>query len=230
MSGDEDVGDIELPHESVDLVIMNPPFTRPTNHETATVPVPSFAGFQTTDDEQRAMSDRLADMRRGLERPAGHGNAGLASNFIDLAHVKAKPGGVVAFVLPIAAIQGESWSAARALLARHYEDVAVVAIAAPGGFRPRLFGRHRHGGSAHRRDEATRRKRRARSGAVREPPPPPGLPARSRGDRPARGAIAEGARDRPHRRRGPAASEPTSARRWPRADARRSASPGSPTP
>ena len=51
MSGDEDVGDIELPHESVDLVIMNPPFTRPTNHETATVPVPSFAGFQTTGDE-----------------------------------------------------------------------------------------------------------------------------------------------------------------------------------
>ena len=134
MSGDEDVDDIELPHESVDLVIMNPPFTRPTNHETATVPVPSFAGFQTTDDEQRAMSDRLADMRRGLDRPAGHGNAGLASNFIDLAHVKAKPGGVVALVLPIAAIQGESWSAARALLARHYEDVAVVAIAASGSF------------------------------------------------------------------------------------------------
>ena len=132
--GDEDVSDVELPHESVDLVIMNPPFTRPTNHETATVPVPSFAGFQTTDDEQRAMSDRLADMRRGLDRPAGHGNAGLASNFIDLAHVKAKPGGVVAFVLPIAAIQGESWSAARALLARRYEDVTVVAIAASGVF------------------------------------------------------------------------------------------------
>ena len=132
--GDEEVSDVELPRESVDLVIMNPPFTRPTNHETATVPVPSFAGFQTTDDEQRAMSGRLADMRRGLDRPAGHGNAGLASNFIDLAHVKAKPGGVVAFVLPIAAIQGGSWSAARALLARRYEDVTVVAIAASGSF------------------------------------------------------------------------------------------------
>ena len=126
--------DVELPHESVDLVIMNPPFTRPTNHEVAAVPVPSFAGFRTTEDEQRAMSDRLAYIRRELESPAGHGNAGLASNFIDLAHAKAKPGGVVALVLPIAAIQGGSWRAARNLLAARYTDVAVVTIATSGSF------------------------------------------------------------------------------------------------
>ena len=132
--GDVDVQDVELPHESVDLVIMNPPFTRPTNHEVAAVPVPSFAGFRTTEDEQRAMSDRLADIRRELESPAGHGNAGLASNFIDLAHAKAKPGGVVALVLPIAAIQGGSWQAVRDLLAERYEDVAVVTIATSGSF------------------------------------------------------------------------------------------------
>ena len=130
--GDVDIQDVELPHESVDLVIMNPPFTRPTNHEVAEVPVPSFAGFRTTEDEQRAMSDRLADIRRELESPAGHGNAGLASNFIDLAHAKTRPGGVVALVLPIAAIQGGSWQAARNLLAARYTDVAVVTIAASG--------------------------------------------------------------------------------------------------
>ena len=132
--GDVDVQDVELPHESVDLVIMNPPFTRPTNHEIAAVPVPSFAGFRTTEDEQRAMSDSLAEIRRGLERPAGHGNAGLASNFIDLAHVKAKPGGVVALVLPLTAIQGGSWQATRNLFAERYEDVAVIAVAASGSF------------------------------------------------------------------------------------------------
>ena len=130
--GDEDVNDVELPHDSVDLVIMNPPFTRPTNHETAAVPVPSFAGFRTTADEQRAMSDRLAEMRRDLDRPAGHGNAGLASNFIDLAHVKAKPGGVVALVLPITAVRGGSWRAMRALLEERYTDIAVVTVAASG--------------------------------------------------------------------------------------------------
>ncbi len=130
--GDVEIRDIELPHESVDLVIMNPPFTRPTNHEIADVPVPSFAGFRTTDDEQRAMSTRLARIRQALDSPAGHGNAGLASNFIDLAHAKVRPGGTVAFVLPIAAIQGASWRQARRLLAEHYSNVAVIAIAASG--------------------------------------------------------------------------------------------------
>ena len=132
--GDVDVQDIELPHESVDLVIMNPPFTRPTGHEGEKigVPVPSFAGFRTTVDEQHAMSKRLAGIRRALESPVGHGNAGLASNFIDLAHTKVKPGGVVALVLPIAAIQGKAWQAVRGLLADRYMNIAVVTVAASG--------------------------------------------------------------------------------------------------
>ena len=69
--------------ESFDLVIMNPPFTRSTNHEArhGNVPVPSFAGFGTSLDEQRAMQDRLRKFR-GL---FGSGHAGLASNFMDLA-------------------------------------------------------------------------------------------------------------------------------------------------
>ena len=129
---DVEVEDLDLPHESVDLVIMNPPFTRPTNHEIADVPVPSFGGFSTTSAEQRAMSERLAEMRRGLETPVGHGNAGLASNFVDLAHVKVKPGGVLALVLPITWLQGASWRAMRDLLARDYHDIVVVTVAAPG--------------------------------------------------------------------------------------------------
>ncbi|MXY41571.1 MAG: hypothetical protein F4Y62_17440 [Rhodospirillaceae bacterium] len=130
--GDVEIRDIELPHESVDLVIMNPPFTRPTNHEITDVPVPSFAGFRTTDDEQRAMSTRLARIRQALDSPAGHGNAGLASNFIDLAHAKVRPGGILAFVLPIAAVQGASWAPARQVLAEHYSGITVVTIASVG--------------------------------------------------------------------------------------------------
>lgn len=130
--GEVEVEDLDLPHESVDVVIMNPPFTRPTNHEIADVPVPSFAGFGTTAEEQRAMSERLAQVRRGLEAPVGHGNAGLASNFVDLAHAKVKPGGVAALVLPIAFAQGASWRAARELFARRYRDIAVVTVAASG--------------------------------------------------------------------------------------------------
>ena len=124
--------DMILPSETADLVIMNPPFTRPTNHEKAEVPVPSFAGLGTSEDEQQAMSKRLAQIRRQLVNPVGHGNAGLASNFIDLAHVKTKPGGVLALVLPAAFVSGSSWKDARRLLESKYKDLVVLTIAAHG--------------------------------------------------------------------------------------------------
>ena len=132
---------VEAPDESFDLVIMNPPYTRPTNHESTDVPVPSFAGFATSKDEQRVMSSRLKKMRKELERrarkfdlqsPAGHGNAGLGSNFLDLADLKLRPGGTLAMVLSAAFVQGESWSSARRLLARKYRDLIVLSIATTG--------------------------------------------------------------------------------------------------
>ena len=122
----------ELAHESGDLLIMNPPFTRPTNHESTRIPVPSFAGFDTSRAEQRAMSGMLATLRKGLKSPAGDGNAGLASYFVDLAHVKTKPGGVMALVLPASFVQGGSWAAARAVVNRNYKDLVIVSIAASG--------------------------------------------------------------------------------------------------
>ena len=123
---------VEVPHGSMDLVIMNPPFTRPTNHESTNVPIPSFAGFSTQKEEQAKMSARLREIRQRLSDPAGHGNAGLASNFIDLAHVKLRPGGVLALVLPATFMQGKSWENARRLLRRHYKDTLVVGIATDG--------------------------------------------------------------------------------------------------
>ena len=131
-AGEEADSGIDVPHQSMDVIIMNPPFTRPTNHESTSVPVPSFAGFGTEHSEQKAMSERLKVMRRSLMEPAGNGNAGLASNFLDLAHVKLKPGGALALVLPASFAQGESWSDARALLSRHYQDMVIVSIASVG--------------------------------------------------------------------------------------------------
>ena len=128
----EQLRDVDAPDRGFDLVIMNPPFTRPTNHESTTVPVPSFAGFATSRSEQAVMSRRLAEYRRALAEPAGHGNAGLASNFVDLAHAKLRPGGVAAFVLPAAFVQGGSWRNARDLFAGCYEGLTVVSIADTG--------------------------------------------------------------------------------------------------
>ncbi len=126
--------ELVLPARTANLVIMNPPFTRPLGHEGVVegMPVSSFAGFSTSADEQRAMSKALKKIRSHLRYPAGHGYAGLASNFIDLAHQKAKPGGVLALVLPLTVVSGEAWSAARRLLAAHYRDLTVMAITATG--------------------------------------------------------------------------------------------------
>ena len=78
------------------------------------------------------MSTALRRIRSRLKHPAGHGYAGLASNFIDLAHAKVKPGGVLALVLPLAVVSGEAWASARRLLAREYRDITFVTIAATG--------------------------------------------------------------------------------------------------
>lgn len=120
-------GNVELPHYAFDLVIMNPPFTRPTNHARTNIPVPSFAGFSTSEREQEEMSKRLASVRTQLM--AGHGNAGLASNFFDIANMKVRNGGVIAMVLPSVLLQGSAWSGARRLLEERYSEIIIVSIA-----------------------------------------------------------------------------------------------------
>ena len=130
--GTIDNGHVDLPHDGFDLVIMNPPFTRSTGHEAEKigVPTPAFAGFATGTVEMRLMSNLLKKIRKSTM--VGHGNAGLASNFIDLAHAKIGSDGVIAIVLPASFLQGEAWAAARRLLQESYKDVVVVSIATAG--------------------------------------------------------------------------------------------------
>ena len=131
--GDSEDEQVHLLHNEFDLVIMNPPFTRSTGHEAEKIgiPAPAFAGFSTSDEEMRLMSRRLKQIRK--PSMVGNGNAGLASNFIDLAHVKLKsPGGVLALVLPATFLRGAAWSAARRLLDQDYKDVTLVTITATG--------------------------------------------------------------------------------------------------
>lgn len=125
---------VTVEDKSCDMVIMNPPFTRPTNHkgtERDDTPVPSFAGFGKTHDEQKAMSRKL----KGCKPEFGHGNAGLASNFMDLGHRKLKAGGVLALVIPFAFARGKGWERARNALADQYSDIHVLSIATTGSTR-----------------------------------------------------------------------------------------------
>ena len=125
--------DVKIPHNGFDLVIMNPPFTRATNSDQATeaTPIPSLAGMSTSIEDQKAMANKL----KGLCEPgmAGHGNAGLASYFIDIADVKLKEGGVLALVLPFTFVQGKSWEKARALIEKRYRDIVLISISSTEG-------------------------------------------------------------------------------------------------
>ena len=131
---------LEVPKESMDIVIMNPPFTRPTNHERyekTKARVPSFAGFKMTEEEQKKMSERLKTIVRKLRKdhhspPASNGNAGLPTNFIDLADAKLRPEGILALVVPLTFMQGDGWKNSRKLIRKNYSNILVVGIATDG--------------------------------------------------------------------------------------------------
>ena len=132
-AGEETAAQIraEIPDAYYDLVIMNPPFTRATNHEGAHADItnPAFAAFDATSADQTEMGDRVNRLGRDSSY---HGNAGIASAFAELAHRKIKPGGVLALVLPLSVANGLSWQGFREMIAQSYADLTVLSIAANG--------------------------------------------------------------------------------------------------
>ena len=115
-------------HWSIDLVVMNPPFTRDTGHEGENigVPNPMFAAFSSKEEEQREMAKAA---KRLLQGTSAHGNAGEASAFLVLADRKLKTGGMLAMVMPLSLLSGEAWEESRQLLRKSYEDLILISIA-----------------------------------------------------------------------------------------------------
>ena len=131
------------PNEHFDLVIMNPPYTRATNHEGkhADIVNPAFAAFGMNEEQQRRLADRTKYLLKNVkskksnnhsnyERPkVANGYAGLGSYFFQIADMKLNKSGQLAMVLPLSFVVGASWQEARRLIAQHYEDIIVVTIA-----------------------------------------------------------------------------------------------------
>ena len=126
---DGDTNQVSLPHNSFDLVIMNPPFTHTNRREgvTSGTPIPAFGGFSTSTEEQYLMAERLKTI--GDPRKASGGNAGLASKFLDVAEAKVKPGGIVALIVPFTFVSSSAWEKTRDLFEKLYQDIMVVSIA-----------------------------------------------------------------------------------------------------
>lgn len=121
-----------LPHESFDIVIMNPPFTRDVGHEGEKigVPNPMFAAFRASEQDQKIMAKITEQLIKGT---SAHGNAGEASIFLVLADRKLKPGGVLGMVMPLSLMSGEAWEKSRALLSKRYSGLVLVSIAGVEG-------------------------------------------------------------------------------------------------
>ena len=133
--------EVDMPPLSQSLVIMNPPFTTPTNHAADHVDTknPAFAAFGTSVEEQEAMEDRVRQLSRGT---CGDGYAGLGSQFAAIADNMVQSGGHIALILPVSSMVGgsydgrvaRSWQKLRGMLASSYADIVVVSIAQPTTF------------------------------------------------------------------------------------------------
>ena len=123
--------DVDMPPFSQDLVIMNPPFTRPGSDwegdSRASDSIKQFQGLSTDLETQTKMSALAREYGKGT---CAHGYAGLASWFGALADRMVRKDGTIALVLPMTALQGTSWIKVRRLIARSYRNVTVLTIAA----------------------------------------------------------------------------------------------------
>lgn len=122
----------DLPAKSFNLILMNPPFTRPTGHEASKigVPNPMFAAFSSSEEEQRLMGKA---MKERTEDTCYHGNAGEGSAFLALADRKIAVGGTIGLILPQSLLTGDAWNDCRDLIAKNYTEVVLVSIAGEGG-------------------------------------------------------------------------------------------------
>ena len=130
----EDVRDLvtRIGHGAFDLVIMNPPFTRSVGQEGEKIGAgnPAFAAFAAPKDVQSAMQRKLNSLAG--QDTLGTGNAGLASHFVDLGLRKLNAEGTLAYVLPLSAAVGESWTRVRQAIERRFNDLTVISVAAAG--------------------------------------------------------------------------------------------------
>lgn len=123
---------VSVAHESFDLVVMNPPFTRPTGQEAnkVGVPNPMFAAFSADKDEQKAMKTAFDKLLANLTGEHCYdGQAGEATGFIELGHRKLKPGGTLGLITPLSLMSGEAWDASRKKIAQNYDGVILLSIA-----------------------------------------------------------------------------------------------------
>ncbi len=130
IGGEDDTAVIpqkEFQHKEFDIVVLNPPFTRPDSDASSGTPKAVFKGSSRDKEEEKAMRNA----RKRKKWRVGNGNAGLASDFVDLADKMLKENGKsrMGFILPITCLAVADWQNVRNMWATEYHDVVVLTIA-----------------------------------------------------------------------------------------------------
>ena len=113
-------------HGEMDIVVDNPPFTRPgadNNSQNPNIPTTLFG------DRHPNIATGMRQALREMENSIGNSSAGLGSYFVDLADKALKLNGVMGFVLPIIALTSPNWQKVRKQWTQAYHDVVIVTIA-----------------------------------------------------------------------------------------------------
>ena len=114
-------------HREFDIVVKNPPFSKPNADSGSSIPKPVFEGSERSQADTNAMRRML----RKEDIRVANGQAGLASYFVDLADRMLKSNGksTMGFILPATALASPHWRKVRDMWATEYHDVTVITIA-----------------------------------------------------------------------------------------------------
>ena len=116
-------------HNGFDIVIQNPPFTRPGSDSNTGVPKSTFQGSDRPEEEQRAM--QMAHQSKDTR--VADGASGFASYFIDLADKKLKRGGTMGFILPLTVLGSPTTQKIRDMWTTEYHNLVVITMAQAKG-------------------------------------------------------------------------------------------------
>ena len=121
----------EFPYKKFDVVIQNPPFTKPgadpAGIDSAKSP------FQGSDRPQEYTKIMQTVLTKKVTDVAD-GQAGLSSYFAELAHRMLKSKGTMGFILPATVLASPTSQKLRDMWATEYRDVIVITIAEAKGF------------------------------------------------------------------------------------------------
>ncbi|RKU12239.1 hypothetical protein C6501_11225 [Candidatus Poribacteria bacterium] len=111
-------------HNDFDIVIQNPPFTRPGADSNTSVPKSTFQGHDRPQEDQKAMQAAL----KLKDRRVAEGITDFAPNFVDVADKKLKNGGAMGFILLLTVLRSPITQKIRDMWATEYHNVVVITI------------------------------------------------------------------------------------------------------